>query len=74
MKRNWDGWRANMIGAGGMLLLLLKHYPEERNVECLILKKNQKMFQIDLSSDLKKKPDLKSRCYFTLFEPIMSGS
>ena len=29
--------------------------------------KNKKMFQIDLNSDLKGEPDLKSRCCFTLF-------
>ena len=32
------------------------------------------MFQIDLNSDLKEEADLKSRCCFTLFEPVMSGS
>ena len=35
--------------------------------------KNQKIFQIDLKSDLKEEPDLKSRCYFTLFELVMPG-
>ena len=35
--------------------------------------KNQKMFQIDLNSDLKEEPDLKSRWSFTLFEPVMPG-
>ena len=25
------------------------------------------MFQIDLDSDLKEEPDLKNRCWFTLF-------
>ena len=29
------------------------------------------MFQTDLNSDLKEEPDLKSRCCFTLFEPVM---
>ena len=37
--RGWREWRANV---GGMLLLLLllllKCYPEEQNVECLLLK------------------------------------
>ena len=46
-------WRANV---GGMLLLLLllilKYYPEEQNVECLLWNKNEKMFEIDLNSDL----------------------
>ena len=36
--------------------------------------KNEKMFLIGLNSDLKEEPDLKSRCYFTLFEPVMPGS
>ena len=34
---------------------------------------NEKMFQIDLNSDLKEEPDLKSRCWFTLFELVMPG-
>ena len=34
---------------------------------------NEKMFQIDLDSDLKEEPDLKSRCWFTLFQPVMQG-
>ena len=33
----------------------------------------KKMFQLDLKSDLKEEPDLKSRCYFTLLEPVMPG-
>ena len=33
--------------------------------------KNEKMFQIDLNSDLKQEPDLKSRCIaLHYFEPI----
>ena len=36
--------------------------------------KNEKMFQIDLDSDLKEEPDLKGRCWFTLFRPVMKGS
>ena len=39
---------------GSILLLLflslLNYYPEEENAECLLLKKNQKMFQIDMNS------------------------
>ena len=74
--RGWDEWRANV---GGMLLLmlllLLKCYPEEENNECQLLKKNEKkMFQIDLDSDLREEPDLMSRCWFTLFGPVMQGS
>ena len=52
-----------------LLLLLFKYYPEEKHVECLLLKWNEKMFQIDLNSDLKEEPDLKSRRVFTLLEP-----
>ena len=36
--------------------------------------KMKKMFQKDLNSDLKEEPDLKSRCCFTLLEPVMPGS
>ena len=32
------------------------------------------MFQIDLDSDLKDEPDLKSRCWFTIFGQVMQGS
>ena len=32
------------------------------------------MFPIDLNSDLKEGPDLKSRCSLALLEPIMPGS
>ena len=35
---------------------------------------NEKMFRIDLNSDLKGEPDLKSRFLFTLFGPVMQGS
>ena len=31
------------------------------------------MFQINLNSDLKEEPALKSRRYFTLFGPAMQG-
>ena len=36
--------------------------------------KKLKMFQIDLDSDLKEKPDLKSRCCFILFGSVMQES
>ena len=49
------------------ILLLLKYYSEEQNVECLLLKQKWKMFQIDLNSDLKEEPDLKSRCLVYTF-------
>ena len=35
--------------------------------------KIKKMFQIDLNSDLKEEPDLRSVCCFTLFGPVMPG-
>ena len=64
-----------MSAVGDMLLLLslllLKNYPQEKNVECLLLKKNEKKFQVDLNSFLKEEPDLKSRCCFILFEPVI---
>ena len=70
----WRGWRANV---GSMLLLLLslllKYHPEEKNVECLLLKqwenvpnRSKKWF--------KEEPYLKSRCCFTLLELVMLGS
>ena len=35
----WDEWRGNMDGILLLLLLLLlKYYPEEQNVQCLLLK------------------------------------
>ena len=58
-----------------LLLLLLKYVPEEKNVECLLLKqRREKFFQIDLNSDLKEELEFKSRCCFTIFEPLMPGS
>ena len=34
-------WRTNMASMLLLLLLLLlKYYPEEKNIECLLLKKN----------------------------------
>ena len=36
--------------------------------------KNEKMLQIDLDSNLKEEPDLKSKCWFTLIGPVMQGS
>ena len=32
------------------------------------------MLKIDMNSDLNEGPDLKSRCCFTLFEPVMPKS
>ena len=31
------------------------------------------MFLINLNNDVKEEPDLKSRCWFTLFGPVMQG-
>ena len=31
-----------------------------------------KIKKFDLNSDLKEEPDLKGRCWFILFEPVMS--
>ena len=56
-----------------LLLLLLKYYLEEQNVECLLLKQKYIFFH-DLNSDLKEESDLKSKCWFTLFGPVMQGS
>ena len=67
------GWCASV---GRMLLLLLLL------LLLFILKKkmlndyvwNGKMLQIDLNSYLKEEPDLKSKCCFTLVEPVMPRS
>ena len=32
------------------------------------------MFQIDFNSDLKEESDLKSRCWFSLFESVIQVS
>ena len=57
-----------------LLLLLSKYYLEEKNLNVYFSNKNGKIFQIDLNSDLKKEPDLKSKCSFKLLEPVMLGS
>ena len=36
--------------------------------------KNEKMFHDDLNSDLKEEPELKSRCWLTLFGLILQES
>ena len=51
-----------------LLLFLLKYYPQEKTVE-----QKWKMFDIDLDTDLKERSDLKSKCCFTLLEPVMPG-
>ena len=58
-------WRASVGGALLSLLLLLKYYPEDKNVEYLLLKQKWKM-----NSDLKEEPDLKSRHWFALFDTV----
>ena len=41
--RGWYNWRANVSGMLLLLILLLsKYYPEEKNVECLLLKQKSK--------------------------------
>ena len=37
-------------------------------------KKKKKNYKKDFNKYLKEGPDLKSRCRFTLFEPVMPGS
>ena len=32
------------------------------------------MFEVDLNSDLKEEPDFTCRCWFILFEPVISES
>ena len=44
-------------------LLLLKYYPEGKDVECLAL-----------NSYLKREPDLKDKCWFILFELVIRRS
>ena len=48
----------------------------EKKLNVYFWDKNEKIYQIqiDLNSDLKKEPDLKSWCYFTLIEPVMLRS
>ena len=49
-------WHTNEVGMLlSLFLLLIKYYSKERNVKCLLLKKKKKgkMFQIDLSIDLR---------------------
>ena len=39
MQLGWGGWHANVGGVLLLLLLLLfKYYPEDKKVECLLLK------------------------------------
>ena len=50
----------------------MKYYPEKEMLN-VYFENNEKMFQVDLKSDLKEEPDLKSRCCFTLSESVMPG-
>ena len=63
---------------GGMLLLLLllllKYYPEEKNLECLLLKQKFKNVPNRSEELFKEGSDFKSRYCFTLLEPVMPGS
>ena len=59
--------------ANGMLLLL-KYYPEEKNVVCLLLKQKWNNVPNRSNSDLKEELDFKRRCCFILFEPVMRRS
>ena len=74
----WCGWRQWPANVGDILLLLflllLKYYPEGQNVECLLLQKKWKNVPNRFEQWFKTKPDLKSRCLFTLFGPVMQGS
>ena len=82
--RGWGGWRANVVGVSVVLTWVACYYYcycdywntilEEKMLNVYFSNKNQKIFQIDLNSDLKEELDLKSRCWFTLFDPVMPGS
>ena len=68
------GWRPNV---GDMLLLLCCYWNtilKKKMMNAYFWNKKEKMFQIDLKSDLKEEPNLQSRCCFTLLEPVMPGS
>ena len=74
-QRGWCEWCSNLSGMLILLLLLLlKYCLEKKNLNVYIWNKNEKMFQIDLNSDLKEEPDLKRRCCFMSFESVMPGS
>ena len=80
MQCEWGGWCANVVGVSVVLTWVACYYYCSSYYWNTILKenvylwnKNRKMFQIDLDSDLKEEPDLKSRCSFTLFEPVLLG-
>ena len=68
----WSRWGRKRANAGDMLLLLLllllNAILKKKVLNVYFWNKNAKMFQIDLSNDLKEEPELKSRCCFTLLE------
>ena len=83
MQHERGGWCANVVGVSVVLTWVACYYYcccyywntilKEKMLNVYLWNKNQKMFQIDLNSDLKKEPDFKSRCSFTLFEQAMPG-
>ena len=77
------GWHASVGGMSGVVTWMACYYycycyywnaiPMSKMLNAYFWNKNEKMFH-DLGSDLKEEPDLKSRCWFTLFGPVMQGS
>ena len=82
----WEAWVAYLRGwracVDGVLAWVACYYYCYCYYLKTILKKkilndyvwNGKMLQIDLNSYLKEEPDLKSKCCFTLLEPVMPRS
>ena len=67
--RGLRGWRASVGGMSGVLLVTCNCYfcyyywntiLKNKMLNVYFWNKNEKLFQIDLNSDLKEKPDLKS--------------
>ena len=77
------GWHANDGGISDVLTRMACYYYcywcywnailKSKMLNVYFWSKNEKIFQIDLNSDLKEEPDFKSGCWFTLFEfePVM---
>lgn len=73
-------WRESVGGMSGVLTLVASYYYcycycwnimlNKKIFNVYFWSKNEKIFQIHLSSDLKEEADLKSICCFTLFEPV----
>ena len=78
------GWRASVCSVGGMLTSVVRCYYcycyywntflKKKMLNVYFWNKDEKFFQIDLNSDRKEEPEFKSRCCFTLFEPVMPES